>query len=91
MVNLPANHDHLMKFAVIFKIDFKTEGEGDFLNHSCHGQVKVCFVGFLCADDTTFLILPLKLSSYILKRRGISIRFQKPGNSSRLKAADTQA
>lgn len=33
MVNLPANHDHLMKFAVIFKIDFKTEGEGDFLNH----------------------------------------------------------
>ncbi|KAJ6868064.1 calcineurin B-like protein 4 isoform X1 [Populus alba x Populus x berolinensis] len=53
-------------------------------------QVKVCFVGFLCADDTPFLILPLKLSSYILKRRGISIRFQKPGNS-RLKAADTEA
>ncbi|KAJ6969667.1 hypothetical protein NC653_034256 [Populus alba x Populus x berolinensis] len=49
-----------------------------------------CFVGFLCADDTAFLILPLKLSSYILKRRGKSIRFQEPGNS-RLKAADTQA
>jgi len=30
MITLPANH-HSMKFAVIFKIDFKTEG--DFPNH----------------------------------------------------------